>query len=563
MSTSAGGAVRLETPLRSVAGGKTAQVIASAFGYETVGDLLGHYPRAYVDREQVSTVEDFVEGEVVTLIATSRGSRTHTYTDRRTNRLGYRTEVQAEVQGSRFVMTYFAKNQGVARWHEANFAAGKKVMVAGKAQWNTFKQTWELINPHTTEKDIDKLFERSRLCPIYRSTAKLTSWTIDDTISLLLPGLGELVESLPPQVRQERDLIDRGTALQWIHAPDDWSQVGAARKRLKFDEAIITQALLARRRHELSSVRTSPRPGSGGLLEAFDQRLPFALTKGQLEVSDQILADLAREHPMHRLLQGDVGSGKTVVALRAMLRVVDSGGQAALLAPTDVLAQQHLRSVTTMLGDLAGAGMLGSAEDATGVTLLTGSMSASARREALAAIRDRTAGIVIGTHALLEETVQFGDLGLVVIDEQHRFGVEQRAALSSRSEAPPHVLVMTATPIPRTVAMTVFGDLETSTLSELPAGRGPIQTSVVPLRDQPAWAERIWSRAKEEVGRGRQVYVVCPRIAAGDSADDSGRSGRPRRHEHRSGGRRRGLGRSSERGPGSAAGRHPARALAD
>ncbi|MGA8247225.1 MAG: ATP-dependent DNA helicase RecG, partial [Nocardioides sp.] len=233
---------------------------------------------------------------------------------------------------------------------------------------------------------------------------------------------------------------------------------------------------------------------------------------GQREVSAQIEADLARPHPMNRLLQGEVGSGKTLVALRAMLRVVDSGGQAALLAPTDVLAQQHLRSITELLGDLGAGGMLGGHPEATTVALLTGSMPRAARAEAMLRAASGEAGIVVGTHALLQEHVQFADLGLVVVDEQHRFGVEQRAALTDKAGVPPHVLVMTATPIPRTVAMTVFGDLEVSTLVELPAGRGTVQTSVVPLAEQPRWVDRIWARVREEVERGHQAYVVCPRI---------------------------------------------------
>ena len=284
----------------------------------------------------------------------------------------------------------------------------------------------------------------------------------------------------------------------------DDQQDRAARRRLVFDEALVMQTALAQRRHEQRGLTAVSRTGvAGGLFDAFDARLPFELTAGQREVEEVLLADLAQPHPMHRLLQGEVGSGKTVVALRAMLRVVDSGGQAALLAPTEVLAQQHHRSITRMLGDLAAGGMLGGSEHATGVALLTGSSGAQARREALLDAQSGHAGIVIGTHALLEETVQFADLGLVVVDEQHRFGVEQRAALAAKAQGgTPHVLVMTATPIPRTVAMTVFGDLETSELRELPAGRAPIQTTVVPLAEQPAWLDRAWARVREEVEQG-------------------------------------------------------------
>ena len=240
---------------------------------------------------------------------------------------------------------------------------------------------------------------------------------------------------------------------------------------------------------------------------------------------------------MNRLLQGEVGSGKTLVALRAMLRTVDSGGQAALLAPTEVLAQQHHRSITAMLGDLASGGMLGGATDATNVELLTGSMTKAQRTVPMSRIATGEAGIVIGTHALLEDRVSFADLGLVVVDEQHRFGVEQRAALTDKAGTPPHVLVMTATPIPRTVAMTVFGDLEISTLTELPAGRAPIQTNVVPLADQPGWIARVWERVREEVDKGHQAYVVCPRISGDEQEQGGVRPGRPRR------GRQRGPGR--------------------
>jgi ATP-dependent DNA helicase RecG len=314
-------------------------------------------------------------------------------------------------------------------------------------------------------------------------------------------------------VREAQGLPDTHTALDWIHGPDSWDQVKAAQRRFRFEEALVLQLVLARRRSELAALGGRARTGGGGLLAAFDARLPFTLTQGQEQVSAEIQADLARDRPMNRLLQGEVGSGKTLVALRAMLHVVDSGGQAALLAPTEVLAQQHHRSITAMLGDLAAGGMLGGAADATTVALLTGSMPKALRAEAMLNAASGEAGIVIGTHALLQEQVQFADLGLVVVDEQHRFGVEQRAALTDKAGAPPHVLVMTATPIPRTVAMTVFGDLEVSTLTELPAGRAPIQTSVVPLAERPQWVDRVWQRVREEVERGHQAYVVCPRIS--------------------------------------------------
>ncbi|MDP9407001.1 MAG: ATP-dependent DNA helicase RecG, partial [Actinomycetota bacterium] len=322
-------------------------------------------------------------------------------------------------------------------------------------------------------------------------------------------------------------------ALRGIHAPESRADVARARKRLTWDEAFVLQVTLAQRRAATRALDSPPRAGRpGGLLEAFDAMLPFALTGGQLEVGQVLADELGRGSPMYRLLQGEVGSGKTVCALRAMLQVVDSPaggaregqsvarqGQAALLAPTEVLATQHARGLSALLGDLARAGELGAAEQATRVVLLTGSQGAAARREALEAARTGEAGIVVGTHALLSDPVEFADLGLVVVDEQHRFGVEQRDALRGKGEAPPHVLVMTATPIPRTVAMTVYGDLEVSSLTELPAGRSPIATHVVPAGNA-RFLERTWQRVREEVGKGHQAFVVCPRIGDGAKGDE-------------------------------------------
>ncbi|HEX5018929.1 MAG TPA: ATP-dependent DNA helicase RecG, partial [Actinomycetes bacterium] len=302
------------------------------------------------------------------------------------------------------------------------------------------------------------------------------------------------------------------------------AEVKEAKRRLAYDEALVLQTVLARRRAALARRPATPRvPPPGGLLEAFDATLPFELTKGQQVVSAAITHDLAQQHPMHRLLQGEVGSGKTVVALRAMVGVVAAGGQAALLAPTEVLAQQHFRTMTSMLGPLADGGMLGAPAEATRVRLLTGSLSAAARRGALLDIASGEAGIVVGTHALLQEKVDFFDLGLVVIDEQHRFGVEQREALRAKADAPPHVLVMTATPIPRTVAMTIFGDLDISTLTELPHGRQTITTHVVPAAERPKFLERTWERVAEEVALGRQAYVVCPKIGGDFDPTDPNR----------------------------------------
>jgi ATP-dependent DNA helicase RecG len=338
------------------------------------------------------------------------------------------------------------------------------------------------------------------------------NWTVIECLNLVLDQLDEVVDVVPADVARARRLPSRLEALRGIHQPSGWPQVEAARRRLRYEEAFVLQTALAQRRHRQSLERTTARrPREGGLLAAFDARLPFELTAGQREVGEVLAAEMARDTPMHRLLQGEVGSGKTVIALRAMLAAVDAGGQAALLAPTEVLAAQHHRSICAMLGDLAEGGMLGGADVGTRVALLTGSQSTAARRQALLDAASGDAGIVIGTHALIQDTVQFFDLALVVVDEQHRFGVEQRDALREKGRQPPHVLVMTATPIPRTVAMTVFGDMETSTLRELPRGRSPIATHVVP-GDNPRWVQRTWERVAEEVRAGRQAYVVCPRI---------------------------------------------------
>ena len=330
-------------------------------------------------------------------------------------------------------------------------------------------------------------------------------------------------DPLSADLREKYRLWPRETAIRAIHRPQDRSDLEPARKRLKWDEAFAMQTALAQRRKAAAAMPAVPRPlVPDGIAAEFDGRLPFTLTDGQRFVGEAIARDLSCAYPMNRLLQGEVGSGKTVVAVRAMLQVVDAGGQAALLAPTEVLAQQHYRSITQLLGPLAEGGRLGGPERATRVALLTGSTGAAARRSALSDVFTGDAGILIGTHAVLENRVQFADLGLVVIDEQHRFGVEQRDALREKaSGARPHVLVMTATPIPRTVAMTVFGDLEVSTLAELPAGRSPITSHVVPAAERPKYLERAWERVREEVAAGRQAYVVCPRIGGEESSEDA------------------------------------------
>jgi ATP-dependent DNA helicase RecG len=370
--------------------------------------------------------------------------------------------------------------------------------------------------------DVDAAVEgfAGKYLPMYPASSKMPSWKIAQCIELAIGALDEVPDYLPDSVREKHGYPTLHQALVQLHNPGDLDSAEKARQRLTFDEAFMLQLLLLTRRRELKNLDAVARPAiKGGLLDAFDASLPFQLTSGQRTVAEEIAHDLAQPHPMHRLLQGEVGSGKTVVALRAMLSVIDNGGQAALLAPTEVLAAQHLRTIQKLLGPLSQGGMLGGSETATQVTLITGSQNAAARKEALALAASGAAGIVIGTHALLGESVAFNDLGLIVVDEQHRFGVEQRDALKSKAINPPHLLVMTATPIPRTVAMTVFGDLDVSTLRELPLGRQPITTHVVPVLEKPGFLERAWERIKEEVSQGHQAYIVAPRISAGTSED--------------------------------------------
>ncbi|WP_336050034.1 helicase-related protein [Streptomyces sp. CA2R101] len=755
----------LDEPLKKILGGTTAKVLAEHLDLHTVGDLLHHYPRRYAERGELTRLSDLPLDEHVTVVAQVADSRVLKFNGGR----GQRLEVTLTDGSGRLRLVFFGK--GIHKPHK-DLLPGRRAMFAGKV--SVFNRKLQLAHPDYELLDGDaeggadavSAFA-GQLLPIYPACQQMASWKISKAVDAVLPSARDAVDPLPGALRDGRELVPLTEALLKIHRPASKADIAAARDRLKWDEAFVLQVALARRRlaeTQLPAVaRTS---AAGGILDAFDAKLPFTLTDGQQKVSREIFDDLATEHPMHRLLQGEVGSGKaqpldalvltprgfrpmgemtvgtevvvpsgelavvdgvfpqgerevwrlvlsdgsavecddehlwivgdgdpeekvlttrelrqdlngsdgrprwtvaaavavdlddggdrpldpyllgrglaadrdpaarvpdayrnaplkdrlavlrglleagngpagapavfraahrpladdlawlvrslggrallsavgegtydvdvalpeeggagfgrtiraieyvgrkpvqcisvrhpdhayvtdhftvthnTMVALRAMLGVVDSGGQAAMLAPTEVLAQQHHRSITEMMGELAEGGMLGGAEQGTKVVLLTGSMGAAARRQALLDLVTGEAGIVVGTHALIEDKVQFHDLGLVVVDEQHRFGVEQRDALRGKGKQPPHLLVMTATPIPRTVAMTVFGDLETSVLDQLPAGRSPIATHVVPAKDKPHFLARAWERVREEVAAGHQGYVVCPRI--GDEED--------------------------------------------
>ena len=484
-------------------------------GIETVGQLLDWLPSRYV------TYEGDLSGARVGehLVAVADITQVTVSPRRRDQRMSAKNSIM------RLTISDGTTSMPVTFF--GTFGRDKVLLPGTRAVWtgkvDAFNGQPQLTSPDYEIVVEDRGEDEPGLLPLYTHVDRLRNSTIILSVRVVLDQIEALPDPVPEDVRRRAGLMGRLDAYRRLHRPRSWSDVSAARDRMRFQEAFVLQVALARRRAEQARDRTLPRRATqNGLLAAFDDRLPFDLTAGQREVAEQLASEMARETPMHRLLQGEVGSGKTVVALRAMLAAVDAGGQAALLAPTEVLAQQHHRSITTMMGDLAEGGMLsfvdgvgGDAEASTRVVLLTGSQSTAARRRSLSDIATGQAGIVVGTHSLIQEGVEFFDLALVVVDEQHRFGVEQRDALRAKGAHPPHVLVMTATPIPRTVAMTVFGDMETSTLRELPAGRAPITTHVVHA-SKPTWVERTWTRVGEEVRSGRQVYVVCPRIGDPD-----------------------------------------------
>jgi len=505
----------LENKVSAVVGDRTAKVLETTFSIKTVGDLMRHYPRRYMVRGELSDISALREGDETTILAQVYAINKRPLRGRK----GSILEVVVTDGTDKLSLTFF--NQA---WREKDLKIGRQGLFAGKV--GVFNNKKQLAHPDyeliPDGSDVDSAVEgfAGKYLPVYPASAKLPSWKISQCAQLAIGALDEIKDFLPDSIRSKHNYPTLHQALVQLHQPADLDHAELARERLTYDEAFLLQSLLVLRRIELKKLNsTSRKAATGGLLDAFDKQLPFELTAGQKAVSKEIESDLAQPHPMHRLLQGEVGSGKTIVALRAMLAVVDSGGQAALLAPTEVLAAQHLRTIQKLLGDLAQGGMLGGSEFATQVTLITGSQNAAARKEALALAANGDAGIVIGTHALLGEKVAFRDLGLIVVDEQHRFGVEQRDALKEKAVLPPHLLVMTATPIPRTVAMTVFGDLDVSTLRELPLGRQPITTHVVPVKEKPNFLERAWQRIREEVALGHQAYIVAPRISADPDAD--------------------------------------------
>ncbi len=558
-------------PLTRALGPRTAQAF-SALGLETVGDLLFHVPFRLARRGELMPIACLREGEAVTVIARVLSATLRPMNARR----GFLLSVNISDGQHELALTFFGKSRRPLEYHERRLAPGSVAAFSGKVSSYRGKlqlshPDYELLeesctaevppssSPFFLDDDVRSSSIRARVdgeesahtrtdgegegnhgstsasviappssavasapaafsrpIPIYHATEKLPSWKIQRAVASLLPSLSpeDLPDPLPASYRAEHELLGRFEALLALHQPESEQQWECARLRMIHEEAFVLQAALAVRRAESAASSVSAFfPRSEGILAAFDSSLPFDLTTGQREVGETISAELASTTPMHRLLQGDVGSGKTIVALRAMLQVIDGGGQAALLVPTEVLAHQHYETLRTLMGSLACGGELAAPQIATRVEILTGSMSLAHKRRTLARMASGEAGIIVGTHALLSEGVQIPFLGLAVIDEQHRFGVAQRDSLASGV----HTLVMTATPIPRTVAMSIFGDLDVSTLTELPSGRQPVATTIVPAANS-TWVERMWERAHEEVLEGGRVFVVCSKIE--DSSEE-------------------------------------------
>jgi len=527
--------VALTDRLDFVIGEKAAGPLEQHFNIRTVNDLLRHYPRKYSTGTTVlgEDSEPPEEGEHITFVDTITKAEL-----RWTNRKPKREYLVITLGDRRPKVTATFFN---AKYIKKGLTTGIRVMLSGEVGY--FRGTMQLTHPAFLilnsgkgSRSLAKIAETSRTSdgelelsgferdffPIYPASAKVQSWDIYACVRQVLDVLDPIPEMLPAHFVREHNLISEDRALRDIHMAESATDRERAQQRLTYDEALGLQwALAARRNSQLGASGPEAPRMDGGLLAAFMERLPFELTAGQREVLETLSAELATTRPMNRMLQGEVGSGKTIVSVLAMLQMVDAGYQCALLAPTEVLAAQHARSVRDVLGPLAMAGQLGGVENATRVALLTGSMSAPQKKRVREEVASGEAGIVIGTHALLQDAVDFQNLGMVVVDEQHRFGVEQRDRL--RAKAPegltPHLLVMTATPIPRTVALTVYGDLETSTLRELPRGRQPIATNAIFISEKRSWLDRAWARITEEVHAGRQAYVVASRIDESDKAD--------------------------------------------
>ncbi|XCB30210.1 DEAD/DEAH box helicase [Arcanobacterium hippocoleae] len=505
----------VDNPLEKHVSKRSANALAK-LGLHTVNDLLEHVPFRLAKRGELMPIERVSIGQAVTVVARV----TDTNIRQMHLRNGYILHVLITDGTHDLSLTFFARNMRPLQFHVQKLKVGTVATFSGTI--SEYRGQLQLSHPDYEVLQAESEINTAAITapvPIYHASAKLPSWQLARAVQAVLPLVNEhtFPEILPAEYLEAHGLPARAPALRSLHLPQTETEWVQARKRMAHEEAFVLQTLLATRAVQAASFSAPAAPKQENkALQIFDARLPFALTAGQKTVGAEIDSDLAKATPMRRLLQGDVGTGKTIVALRAMLQVIDNGRQAVLLAPTEVLAEQHYASITALLGDLAFGGTIGAPSEAITVELLTGSVTPSQKKQAYFRMASGQAQLIIGTHALLEDRVQLPFLGLVVIDEQHRFGVDQRNKLAQGV----HLLVMTATPIPRTIAMTVFGDLEVSTLKELPKGRKPISTMLVPAWNE-AWMRRVWQRASEEIAKGGRVYAVCPRISE-DSAENVG-----------------------------------------
>ena len=480
----------------------------AAVGIDTVLDLVTTYPRRWVDRTSEARIADLVPGQEALVLAAVRTVTKRTTRNRRTM-----VTVQVGDGSGRMEVVFF--NQP---WREKQLHEGLEIALFGKA--DTYRGGLQMTNPI-----VDLIGDRTgRIVAIYPQSekAQLSTWEIAGWVEEALRRCADrgIAEPVPPAVRARLGLVDRLTALHGIHLPEAMRDKESARRRLAFDELLRVQLVLVMRKRALErEQRGLVHAVDGPLVRRFYESLPYDLTRAQRQAISEIESDLAAPHPMHRLLQGDVGAGKTVVAIAAMLAAVQGGHQAALMAPTEVLAEQHAAGVRALLDGVSvpDAGNL-FGDRPLRVELLTNRVTAGDRRAVLAGLADGTVDIAIGTHALIQDAVDFASLGVAVVDEQHRFGVEQRAALRAKTAdgVVPDTLVMTATPIPRTAAMTVYGDLDVSVLDELPPGRTPIETQ---WANGPIMETAAWHEVRTEAAAGRQAYVVCPLVGESDKLE--------------------------------------------
>jgi ATP-dependent DNA helicase RecG len=502
-----------------------ARRLADGFGIRTVADLLTHYPRRYQDAGEVLDLADVVEGAPATLIGEVLAWKTWRTTPKRGRRaLDMAEATVRQAGGGEFSVMFF--NQ---RWRAQQLPSGTVAAFSGTV--GRFRRTLQLKAPDVQvlgrvregldPSDAARRLQHQRLLAIYRASGELPSMKIAELVEGALEVLAPIEEWLPADIRDAHDLVDLDRAVRDIHRPADMRAQRAARERLVFDELFALQLGVQwrRARLEADAVGLDNAPSDDGHAAALLAELPFPPTGAQRHAFEEIGADLAGSRPMHRLLQGDVGAGKTLVAVWTMLAAVDRGRQAALMVPTEVLAEQHHRTLTELLAPL-GVNVL----DGIRIAMLTSSVPLKQRRRILGELLSGEIDLVVGTHALLEEGVRFADLGVVVVDEQHRFGVSQRVQLRQKGGSDPvlpDVLVMTATPIPRSLAMTLYGDLDVTVLDELPPGRQPVVTQLI-TPDEAERRDALYRFVRGELAAGRRAYVVCPFVEESDAAPGKG-----------------------------------------